>query len=88
MFLEIVFYILIGFLTLSFLLGILGPKLWDRILSLNLVTIKTILIIVVYSSMENSSVLLDVAIIYALLSFIGTIFLALFLAERKKREQK
>ena len=88
MFFEIIFWILVLFLSLTFIRTLMGPKLWDRLLGLNLITIKATLIIVVYSAIQDSSLFVDIAIIYALLSFIGTVFLALFLAERKRKEKK
>ena len=88
MFLDIVFWVLIGLIVLSLIRAIAGPKLWDRLLAMNLITIKGILVIIIYASKENNPGLIDVAIIYALFGFIATIFLALFLAEHKRRAKK
>ena len=60
-----------------------GPSIWDRFLALMLTSAKIIIIIVIYASMVEISFLLDFAIIYALSGFIGTIFIALFLSDRK-----
>ena len=66
---------------------ITGPSAWDRLLGMNLIATKIIIIIIFFSSVNNMSYLLDFAIVYALSGFIGTIFLALFLAARIRGEK-
>ena len=60
----------------------IGPSVWDRLLAMNLIHAKIIIIIVIFSAVEGIDFLLDFAIIYAVTGFIGTIFIAMFLAER------
>ena len=60
----------------------IGPSVWDRLLAMNLIHAKIIIIIVFFSAVEGIVFLLDFAILYALSGFIGTIFIAMFLAER------
>ena len=64
----------------------IGPSVWDRLLGMNLIATKIIILIVLFSSVVDLPFLLDFAIIYALFGFIGTIFIALFLSERNKRK--
>ena len=59
-----------------------GPSIWNRLLGMNLVTTKIILIIIVFASIHRSAFFLDFAIIYAICGFIGTIFLANFMSDR------
>jgi len=63
-----------------------GPSIWDRLLGLNLVSIKVIIITIVFASVNETTYLLDFAIIYALSGFIGIIFIALFVSEKKRRK--
>jgi len=56
----------------------LGPTIWDRLLGLNLLSPKIIMLIVLYSLMTDRTYLLDVAIVFALLSFVSIIFIARF----------
>ena len=79
------------YVFLGILLGLLipygirvavGPSVWDRLLGMNLIASKIILIIIFFSAVVEVDFLLDFAIIYALSGFIGTIFIALFLVER------
>jgi len=78
-----VLWILLGLLTLYVIRAVIGPSIWDRLLAMNLIATKTIIIIIVFASVNNLAFLIDFAIIYALFGFIGTIFIALFLAEHK-----
>jgi len=59
-----------------------GPSIWNRLLGMNLITTKIILMIVVFASMHSTAYFLDFAIIYAICGFIGTIFLANFMSDR------
>ncbi|MCL2575306.1 MAG: monovalent cation/H+ antiporter complex subunit F [Defluviitaleaceae bacterium] len=60
-----------------------GPTIWDRMMGLNLIATKTIMIFIVFSSLEGITFLLDLAIMFALFGFLGTVFLCLFLAKHK-----
>ena len=83
---AIILWILFGFLVAYIIRALIGPSVWDRLLGLNLVATKIIIIIIVFASMYETAFLLDFAIIYALSGFIGTIFITLFLSERHKRK--
>jgi len=88
MFLDVVFWILIALLILSFVRAVIGPMLWDRLVAMNLITVKGILIIIIHATREETISLLDVVLVYALFSFISSIFLALFISEYKARGEK
>ena len=59
-----------------------GPSVWDRLLGLNLIISKIIMVVILLASLHKLAYMLDFAIIYIVLGFIGTIFIALYLAER------
>ena len=61
----------------------IGPTIWDRLLGMNLITSKVIVIIILFAYINEITFLLDFAIVYALMGFISTIFIALFLSERR-----
>ncbi|MCL2203315.1 MAG: monovalent cation/H+ antiporter complex subunit F [Defluviitaleaceae bacterium] len=87
----IVFWILAVLLSAYITRAFMGPTIWDRLLGLNLIASKVIVLIIVVASIYDMSFLLDFAIIYALSGFIGIIFLALFFSKSrldKKREKK
>ena len=50
-----------------------GPSAYDRILAANMIGTKTVLLIAVTGFLTGRPRWLDVALIYALMSFIGTI---------------
>ena len=74
--------ILVVYLCMYVVKIIEGPSIWNRLLGMNLITTKIILMIVVFASMHNTAYFLDFAIIYAICGFIGTIFLANFMSDR------
>jgi len=88
---NIVLGIMLAILSLYTVMAIKGPTKWDRLLIMNLISTKIIVIIILFAAVNETTFLLDFAIIYALSGFIGTIFLALFLSggdTDKKREKK
>ena len=74
--------VLVVFLFLYIVRIIQGPSIWNRLMGMNLVTTKIILMIVVFASINYTGYFLDFAIIYAVCGFVGTIFLANFMAAR------
>lgn len=75
--LAMLIILLSGFLVLVRIF--LGPTIWDRLLGFNLLSPKIILLISLYSLSYEKPYLLDVAIVFALLGFVGTIFIARFI---------
>lgn len=59
-----------------------GPTIWDRILGSALFSSKVIIIAILIGMLINRSFAIDVALIYALLGFIGTIMIARFVERR------
>lgn len=81
---NIVLNVLVVLSILSSIRILIGPSLWDRLLGLNLVTSKIIMMMILIASVRNESFLLDTALVYALLSFIGIIFISIYV-QRKGR---
>ena len=82
------FWVMIVYLLLAFVRVIKGPTIWDRLLGMNVIATKIIVIIIIYAAISDTSFLLDFAIIYTLSGFIGTIYIALFFADRKEKGKK
>lgn len=61
---------------------ILGPTRLDRVVAFDVLTIISISFIVFASLLEDRVVYLDVALVYALLSFLGVISIARYLEGR------
>lgn len=66
------FAVLICFCLLR---AIIGPKIADRIVGVNMIGTMTIMIIAVLSAYLKESYLLDVCLIYAMISFLAVIVL-------------
>jgi len=62
---------------------IVGPTIPDRVVALDAMTTTTSGLMVLYGVITEQSVIIDVALVYAILSFIATLYIARYL-ERKK----
>jgi multicomponent Na+:H+ antiporter subunit F len=52
---------------------LLGPTVYDRIMAVNMFGTKTVLIIAVIAFITDRHDLLDIAVVYALINFIGIV---------------
>ena len=80
-------YLLLGvamFLALGRLVR--GPSLPDRVVALDLIAALTVGIIGTYSIGTNQQVFLDVAIVLALIAFLGTVAFAQYVERRAHDE--
>lgn len=67
--------------------AILGPRFTDRVLAINLIGTKTIMVICVLSLYIGEQYLIDVALIYALISFLAVVVLVnVYLSSYNKRK--
>ncbi len=64
-----------------------GPKLSDRVISLDLLITIGIGIIAVYSIIFDHSTFLDIAMILALIAFLSTVAFSYYLEKREKDDQ-
>lgn len=60
-------------LALALLRAFIGPTIHDRILAVNVIGTKTVLMIAVLSFITGRPEFVDIAIVYALLNYIGII---------------
>ena len=60
-------------MALALIRAYAGPTLYDRILAVNAFGTKTVLIIAVLGFLMGRPEFLDIALLYALINFIGTI---------------
>ncbi len=69
--------IFISLMTLLCLIrAILGPRLVDRIMAVNMIGTMTIAVIMLLSVLLEENSILDVALIYAVISFVAVIVLS------------
>lgn len=55
-----------------------GPTQWDRLLAYNSASNRVIIILAIVAILTKQDIYLDVAIVYAALSFLGLVILARF----------
>jgi multicomponent Na+:H+ antiporter subunit F len=60
-------------MALALVRAILGPTVYDRVLAMNMFGTKTVLIIAVIGFLNGRPDFLDLALLYALINFIGTL---------------
>ncbi|EON76749.1 Na(+) H(+) antiporter subunit F [Lunatimonas lonarensis] len=63
-----------------------GPTLSDRVVALDLLLTTGIGIIAVYSILTDQPSFLDIAMILALIAFLGTVAFSYYLEKREKNE--
>ncbi len=80
----VLFFVLIGIgVILSFIRVIIGPTSSDRVAALDTMNVMLTGLIVVLAYVFNRSIYLDIALVYALLSFLETIVISRYLEGRK-----
>ena len=60
-------------MVMTLMRSILGPTVFDRVLAVNSFGTKTVLLIAVIGFLSGRPDFLDLALVYALMNFIGTI---------------
>ncbi len=87
---DYLYFIILPVLAVSILLVfirfLMGPKLSDRVVALDLLLTTGIGIIAVYSVVTNQPAFLDIAMIMALIAFLGTVAFAYYLQKREEND--
>ena len=65
-----------------------GPKLTDRIIATNMIGVKSILLIVLVGTYIGEGYLVDVTLVYALLSFLAVVVFTRFMLQFKLQKLK
>lgn len=60
-------------MAMALVRALLGPSIYDRILAVNAFGTKTLLLIAVLGFLAERPDFLDIALVYALINFIGTV---------------
>ncbi len=87
---DYLYFVILPVLAVSVLLifvrFLLGPTLSDRVVSLDLLITTGVGIIAVYSIITNQPTFLDIAMILALIAFLGTVAFSYYLEKREKND--
>lgn len=82
-------YFVVPMLALSavmvFVRIMMGPSIVDRVVALDLLITIGIAIITTYSILVGDSTFLDIAMILALIAFLGTVAFAYYLEKKEKK---
>ncbi|VAW85370.1 Na(+) H(+) antiporter subunit F [hydrothermal vent metagenome] len=60
-------------MALALARALMGPTVYDRVAAVNMFGTKTVLLIAVFAFFSGRTDLLDIALVYALINFIGVI---------------
>ncbi len=84
------YFILLPVLAVSILLlfirFLMGPSIADRVIALDLLITTSVGIIAIYSIVYDQPTFLDIAMILALIAFLGTVAFSYYLEKRNKNE--
>ncbi|HLT05880.1 MAG TPA: cation:proton antiporter [Cyclobacteriaceae bacterium] len=87
---DYLYYVILPVLAVAILLifvrFIKGPSLSDRVVSLDLLLTTGIGVIAVYSVYTDQATFLDIAMIMALIAFLGTVAYSFYLEKREKND--
>lgn len=87
---DFLYYIILPLLSFSIVLVFIrflkGPSIVDRIIALDLIVTIGIGVISIYSIINNQPNFLDIALILALIAFLGTVAFTYYLEKRDKNE--
>ena len=92
---QVKYYLLMGsviFLSITIFFCLmraaLGPRFSDRIIAANIIGTKIILLIAVLSLIIGQSYLVDICLIYAVISFLSVVVLARSVLEKKELDSE
>lgn len=68
-------------ISLGLARAFLGPTIYDRILAVNMVGTKTSLLIAVFAVVSERTDMIDIALMYALINFIGVVAVLKFVSQ-------
>jgi multicomponent Na+:H+ antiporter subunit F len=85
MILDGAIYCLLGVTILSLVRVVIGPKPEDRMIGLNLTASQVLAILVLAAVKLDRAIFLDVALVYAILGFVGMLAIARAVVGKGKR---
>lgn len=72
-------------MALALVRALRGPSVYDRVLAVNMFGTKTVLLLAVVAFMFGRPDFLDLALVYALINFIGVLAVLEFIRQRADR---
>lgn len=86
----LIFSMLFLSITIFFCLlrAVLGPRMTDRLVAVNMISIKGIILILLLGQYLHDNQFMDIAMVYVLLSFLAVVCLARNLLARAVKKEK
>ncbi len=81
------FYLLMLFGLLALIRLVIGPTIPDRVVGLDAMTTITVAAMIVLAAIMEEPIIVDIALVYALLSFVATLYIARYLRRKKEGVQ-
>jgi multicomponent Na+:H+ antiporter subunit F len=81
---TVLYTLVVGLIIISLLSiarAYMGPSVLDRIVAMNMITTNVVIIILIFAYIDNSYYYIDVAFVFVLGSFIGTLCILKLLRE-------
>ena len=75
--------LILGGAFLALIRAVKGPTVYDRVLAVNVFGTKTVILLALLGYIGNRSGFLDIAVLYALVNFLGTVALLRFVESRR-----
>lgn len=84
---TLIISVIAGTASLALYRVIFGPTPWDRLIAVNLISSKVVIIMVATAVFFERSIYMDVALVYAVIGFVSIIAISKFLeGEGTKKE--
>ncbi|MCR5421276.1 MAG: sodium:proton antiporter [Lachnospiraceae bacterium] len=88
-FLTIIMFIYAVLLVMALIRAVLGPRIADRLMAINMIGTLGIILMATVAVKLNEDYLLDISIIYAMISFISVVILTkVYMGVHKENELK
>lgn len=90
---NIILFVLVVMLALCLIRAVIGPRIADRLVSINMMGTMIMCIIVILGVVMNEGYLADIALIYAMISFLAVVVLTkvytgVYLEQKEKKNKK
>ena len=89
---NLILLIAMGFLSVTIffclLRAVLGPRMTDRLVAVNIISIKGIILILLIGQYLHDNQFMDIAMVYVLLSFLAVVCLARNMLARAAKKEK
>lgn len=88
-FMKFALFALLIMLCFGFTRAIRGPKIADRLVAVNMISTLILVMIAILSFILKESYLIDICLIYAMISFLAVILLTrIFMGEYRRSQEK